>query len=64
MTKKQQKNNELRNHKIEQHEPHWNRGEFRCSGEVSTSCTTRDTRRDTVVTHQVISHCLLDIKHQ
>jgi len=29
--KDKRKNNELRNHKIEQHEPHWNRDEFMCS---------------------------------
>jgi hypothetical protein len=31
-------------------------GELRCSGRVSSSCSTSDTRRVNLVTHPVISH--------
>jgi len=33
-----------------------NRGELRCSGMVSSSCSTSDTRRVNLVTNPVISH--------
>jgi hypothetical protein len=33
---------------------HW--GEPRCSGRVSSSCSTSDTRRVTLITNPVISH--------
>ena len=40
-----------------EHEPHKNtRDERRWSGMVSSSCTTRDTRRITLVTNSTISH--------
>ena len=44
--------------KIEQHEhePDWNRGELRCSGRVSSSCSTSSTLCVTVVTNPVINH--------
>ena len=32
------------------------RGELRCSGRVSSSCSTSDTRRVNLVTNPVISH--------
>ena len=41
--------------KIEQHEPHKNRGEPRCPGRVSLSCSTCGTHRLTRATHPVIS---------
>jgi len=33
-----------------------NGGELRCSGRVSSSCSTSDTRRDNLLTNPVISH--------
>jgi len=36
--------------------PTKNRGELRCSGRVSSSCSTSNTRRVNLVTHPVIRH--------
>jgi len=41
-----------RKRKIEQHKPTKNRGEFRCFGRVSSSCSTSDTRLVTVKPHE------------
>ena len=45
-----------RKQKIEQHEPHYNRGWTQVSRMVSSSCGTIDTRYITLVTKSVISH--------
>ena len=42
--------------KIEQHEPHKNGGEFKSSRRVNSSCSTRGTRRITLVTYPMTSH--------
>jgi hypothetical protein len=41
---------------IEKHEPTKTLGELRCSGMVSSSCSTSDTRSVNLVTNPVISH--------
>ena len=45
-----------RKRKIVQHKPTKNRGWLRCSGWVSSSCSTSGTRRVTLVTNPVISY--------
>jgi hypothetical protein len=42
--------------KIEKHEPIKTRGELRCPGRVSKSCSTSDSRRVNLVTNPVISY--------
>ena len=53
-------NNDLQNiHiklKIEKHEPIKTRGELRCPGRVSKSCSTSDSRRVNLVTNPVIRY--------
>jgi Fic family protein len=53
-------NNDLQNiHiklKIEKHEPIKTRGELRCPGRVSKSCSTSDSRRVDLATNPVISY--------
>ena len=42
--------------KNEQHNPTKTRGELRCSGMVSSFCSTSDTRRVTLVTNPMVNH--------